>query len=69
MQRLLLALSLTLRLTSVFSQDIPTWRIGDMWTYDTTFDATRLFEVANIPVSMNPITGDTHYEVEDIGLW
>jgi hypothetical protein len=39
MQRLLLLLALSL--TPVFSEDIPTWRKGDVWTYETTFDATQ----------------------------
>ena len=62
MQRLLLLLALSL--TPVFSEDIPTWRKGDVWTYETTFDATQFFTGFTDISSGQVITrGDTKYNV------
>lgn len=46
--------------------DVPSWRIGDKWTYETQFDVAQLIAQANVSASLNTLTGDTVYEVEDI---
>ncbi len=46
--------------------DVPNWRIGDEWVYETQFDVAQLIAQANISASLNTLTGDTVYEVEDI---
>ena len=46
--------------------DVPTWRIGDEWVYDTKFDVAQLIAQANVSASLNTLTGDTTYEVTDI---
>ena len=48
------------------STDVQSWRIGDKWTYETQFDVAQLIAQANISASLNTLTGDTVYEVEDI---
>ena len=48
------------------STDVPSWRIGDKWTYETQFDVAQLIAQANVSASLNTLTGDTVYEVEDI---
>lgn len=51
---------------STSSTDVPSWRIGDKWTYETQFDVARLIAQANVSATLNTLTGDTVYEVEDI---
>ncbi|MAR94154.1 MAG: hypothetical protein CMA45_03660 [Euryarchaeota archaeon] len=46
--------------------DVPTWRIGDKYTYETQFDVQQLIQQANVSASLNTLTGDTVYEVVDI---
>ena len=46
--------------------DVPTWRIGDKYTYETQFDVQQLIQQANVAASLNTLTGDTVYEVKDI---
>ena len=46
--------------------DVPTWRIGDKYTYETQFDVQQLIQQANVSASLNTLTGDTTYEVVDI---
>ncbi|MGB1633360.1 MAG: CARDB domain-containing protein, partial [Candidatus Poseidoniaceae archaeon] len=45
---------------------MPSWRIGDKWTYETLFDVAQLIAQANVSASLNTLTGDTVYEIEDI---
>ena len=47
-------------------KDLPTWRIGDEWVYDTKFDVAQLIAQANVSASLNTLTGDTTYTVTDI---
>ena len=46
--------------------DVPTWRIGDRYTYETQFDVQQLIQQANVSATLNTLTGDTVYEVADI---
>ncbi len=46
--------------------DVPTWRIGDEWVYETKFDVQQLITQANVSATLNTLTGDTKYEVTDI---
>ena len=46
--------------------EIASWRIGDKWTYETQFDVAQLIAQANVSATLNTLTGDTVYEVEDI---
>ena len=46
--------------------DVPTWRIGDKYTYETQFDVQQLIQQANVAASLNTLTGDTTYEIIDI---
>ena len=46
--------------------DVPTWRIGDKYTYETQFDVQQLIQQANVSASITTLTGDTVYEVVDI---
>ena len=46
--------------------DVPTWRIGDQWVYETLFDVAGLIQAANVSASINTLTGDTTMEVTDI---
>ena len=46
--------------------DVPNWRIGDEWVYETRFDVAQLLAQANVSASLNTLTGDTDYEIEDI---
>lgn len=46
--------------------DVPTWRIGDEWVYDTNFDVAQLIAQANVSASLNTLTGETSYEITDI---
>ena len=48
------------------STDVDSWRIGDKWTYETQFDVAQLIAQANVSASLNTLTGDTIYEIEDI---
>ena len=45
--------------------DVPTWRIGDKWVYETQFDVAQLIQQANVSASLNTLTGDTTMEVVD----
>ena len=47
-------------------KDVPTWRIGDEWVYETKFDVAQLIAQANVTASLNTLTGDTTYTVTDI---
>ena len=40
------------------STDVPSWRIGDKWTYETQFDVAQLIAQANVSASLNTLTGD-----------
>ncbi|MBL6889736.1 MAG: hypothetical protein ISR25_04520, partial [Candidatus Poseidoniaceae archaeon] len=51
---------------STTTAEIASWRIGDKWTYETQFDVAQLIAQANVSASLNTLTGDTVYEVEDI---
>ncbi|MGY8746250.1 MAG: hypothetical protein ACKVG2_06830, partial [Candidatus Poseidoniales archaeon] len=42
--------------------DVPTWRIGDQWVYETLFDVAGLIQAANVSASINTLTGDTTME-------
>lgn len=46
--------------------DIPTYRIGDEWVYETQFDVAQLLAQANVSASLNTLTGDTTNTVTDI---
>jgi len=46
--------------------DVPTWRIGDEWVYETQFDVAQLIAQANVTASLNTLTGDSTYTVGDI---
>jgi len=46
--------------------DVPNYRIGDTWVYETQFDVASLIQQANVSGSVNTLTGDTDYEIEDI---
>ena len=48
------------------THDVPTWRIGDKWVYETQFDVAQLIQQANVSASLNTLTGDTTMEVVDI---
>ena len=48
------------------ARDVPNWRIGDKWTYETQFDVAGLIQSANVSASINTLTGDTTMEVIDI---
>ena len=46
--------------------DVPSWRIGDEWVYETQFDVATLIQQANVSASLSTLTGDTTMEVVDI---
>ena len=46
--------------------DVPNYRIGDEWVYETKFDIAQLLAQANVSASLNTLTGDTTNEVTDI---
>ena len=46
--------------------DVPTWRIGDKYVYETQFDVQQLIQQANVSATLQTLTGDTVYEVVDI---
>ena len=46
--------------------DVPNYRIGDEWVYETKFDVSQLLAQANVSASLNALTGDTVNEVTDI---
>ena len=46
--------------------DVPTYRVGDTWVYETKFDVAQLLAQANVSASLNTLTGDTVNEVTDI---
>ena len=46
--------------------DVPTYRVGDEWVYETKFDVSQLLAQANVSASINALTGDTTNEVTDI---
>ena len=35
--------------------DVPSWRIGDKWVYETLFDVATLIQQANVSASLNII--------------
>jgi hypothetical protein len=45
--------------------DVPTWRIGDEWVYETKFDVAQLIAQANVSASLNTLTGDTTYTLNN----
>ena len=45
--------------------DVPTWRIGDEWVYETKFDVAQLIAQANVSATLNTLTGDTSYTVNN----
>ncbi|MDG1539110.1 MAG: hypothetical protein P8Q40_04180 [Candidatus Poseidonia sp.] len=46
--------------------DVPNYRIGDKWVYETKFDVAQLIAQANVSASLNTLTGDTVKTVTDI---
>ncbi len=46
--------------------DVPNYRIGDEWVYETKFDVSQLLAQANVSASLNALTGDTANEITDI---
>ena len=46
--------------------DVPNWRIGDEWVYETGFDVAGLIAQANVSASVDTLTGDTTVEVTGI---
>ena len=46
--------------------DVPTWRIGDEWVYETKFDVAQLLQQANVAASIVTLTGDTTVTVTNI---
>ena len=46
--------------------DVPTWRIGDEWIYETKFDVVKLLQQANVAASIVTLTGDTTVTVTNI---
>ena len=46
--------------------DVPDWRIGDKWVYETLFDVAGLIQSANVSASISTLSGDTTMEVVDI---
>ena len=46
--------------------DVPDWRIGDKWVYETQFDVAQLIQQANVSATLNTLEGDTTMEVVDI---
>ena len=46
--------------------DVPTWRIGDKWVYETQFDVAGLIQQANVTATISTLTGDTTMEIIDI---
>ncbi|MGY8670531.1 MAG: PKD domain-containing protein, partial [Candidatus Poseidoniales archaeon] len=46
--------------------DVPTWRIGDEWVYETKFDVVQLLQQANVAASIVTLTGDTSVTVTNI---
>ena len=47
--------------------DVPTYRVGDEWVYETQFDIAQLLAQANVSATLNDITGDTTNSVTNIG--
>ncbi|MDA8690537.1 hypothetical protein N9M86_05605, partial [Euryarchaeota archaeon] len=45
--------------------DVPTWRIGDEWVYETKFDVAQLIAQANVSATLNTLTGDTTYTLNN----
>lgn len=50
----------------ITAPDVPNYRLGDEWTYDTLFDVAGLIAQANVSASINTLTGETDYEITDI---
>ena len=48
--------------------DVPNYRIGDTWIYDTEFDVSSLVQQSGVSASLNTLGGDTSREVTDIGF-
>ena len=46
--------------------DVPAYRVGDEWVYETQFDIATLLAQANVSATLNTLTGDTTNEVTDI---
>ena len=46
--------------------DVPDWRIGDKWVYETGFDVNQLIAQANVTASIDTLVGDTTTLVQDI---
>jgi len=46
--------------------DVPSWRIGDEWIYETQFDVLKLLQQANVSATIVTLTGNTSVEVTDI---
>ena len=48
--------------------EVPTWRIGDEWVYETGFDVATLIANSGVSASVSTLSGDTKMEIESIGL-
>ena len=48
--------------------EVPTWRIGDEWVYDTGFDVATLIANSGVSASVSTLSGETKMEIESIGL-
>ena len=53
---------------AVSIDEVPTWRVGDTWTYETGFDVATLIANAGVSASVSALTGDTEMTVDAIGL-
>jgi len=53
---------------SVAVDEVPTWRVGDEWVYDTGFDVATLIANSGVSASVSTLSGDTTMEIESIGL-
>ena len=48
--------------------EVPTWRAGDTWVYETGFDVANLIANAGVSASVSTLEGDTTMEVASVGL-
>ncbi|MEK9730383.1 MAG: CARDB domain-containing protein [Candidatus Poseidoniales archaeon] len=48
--------------------DVPNYRVGDTWVYDTDFDVSSLVQQSGVSASINTLDGDTTREVNAIGF-
>ena len=48
--------------------EVPTWRVGDTWVYETGFDVANLIANAGVSASVSTLEGDTTMEVASVGL-